>query len=144
MSEQSSSLGILTRELMAMPVPDDLSDVSQFLSQVGMKRTGAAMLLGSMFKKACGGDVSAAKLIREMNGEADSEGGNVDYSQMSDELLRKMAEGEALMAVAEREGQGYRMKDSSGDRGRKGEEKYPDVWDQPKMDKPVTQPKIVF
>jgi len=144
MSEQSSSLGILTRELMAMPVPDDLSDVSQFLSQVGMKRTGAAMLLGSMFKKACGGDVSAAKLIREMNGEADSEGGNVDYSQMSDELLRKMAEGEALMAVAEREGQGYRMKDSSGDRGRTDEEKYPDVWDQPKMDKPVTQPKIVF
>lgn len=90
MAEQSSNLGILTRELMAAPVPDDVSDVSQFLSEMGLKRTGAAMLLGSVFKKACSGDVSAAKLLREMNEEAETEDGMPDYGKFSDAVLYRM------------------------------------------------------
>jgi len=90
MSEQSSNLGVLTRELMATLVPDEISDVSQFLSEVGLKRTGAAMLLGSVFKKACSGDVSAAKLIREMNDEVEADESGLDYSKLSDAVLYKM------------------------------------------------------
>ena len=79
--KQSAELGVLTRELMEKLVPEAAEDASDGLGMLGWKRTGAALLVYSMWQKACKGDVSAAKLIREMNGEADEEGGAAGRGQ---------------------------------------------------------------
>ena len=92
MKTQSSDLNVLTRELMETLVPDDLSDISEVLQQIGWKRTGAAYLIGSVYRKACGGDVSAAKLIKELAESAVSEEGSADITGLSDAALYKMLE----------------------------------------------------
>ena len=89
---QSAELGALTRELMAKDVPDAPDgDVSDLVAQLGWRRTGASMLVTALWQKACRGDVSAAKLIREMNGENPCESETVDLSAISDAALMRMA-----------------------------------------------------
>ena len=75
--EQSSELGVLTKELMAalVPTPEEAEDITEAMSLIGWRRTGAALLVYSIYQKACKGDVSAAKLIREMNDEVPADGG---------------------------------------------------------------------
>ena len=74
--EQSSELGVLTKELMSalVPTPEEAEDITEAMSLIGWKRTGAALLVYSIYQKACKGDVPAAKLIREMNDEVPAAG----------------------------------------------------------------------
>ena len=87
---QSSNLGTLTQELMETLVPDDLSDVSEVLMQIGWKRTGAAYLIGSIYKKACLGDVSAAKLLKELTENTMEDESGTDVTKLSDAALYRM------------------------------------------------------
>ena len=76
--EQSSELGVLTKELMAalVPTPEEAEDITEAMSLIGWRRTGAALLVYSIYQKACKGDVPAAKLIREMNDEVPADSGS--------------------------------------------------------------------
>ena len=76
---------------MAKPVPSNIdTDLDVLVAELGWKRTGSSMLVTALWAKACKGDVNAAKLIRELNGETTVEDGAVDYSSVSDAALRKL------------------------------------------------------
>lgn len=94
---QSTDLGELTRELLGdlVPTEDEYDDVSSALGTLGWRRTGAAMLVFCLWQKACKGDVSAAKLIRELSTEpaALPEG---EDPEVSAETLSSMSDAELL------------------------------------------------
>lgn len=81
---------------MKLPEDDALRDE---LERYGLAATGAQAIFFALFRKAAGGDVSAAKLIREAAGEksAESEAPAAaavsELAGLSDEALMELAAG---------------------------------------------------
>lgn len=94
---QSADLSELTRELLEdlVPTEQEAEDVSAALGTLGWRRTGAAMLVFCLWQKACRGDVSAAKLIRELSMESAAVPEKED-GELSSEALSAMSDAELL------------------------------------------------
>ena len=73
-----------------MPTSDDPRDC---LMELGVRPTCAASIVFGMIQKAAKGDTSAAKFIREINGEtpAPEEAVSADLRSLSDEVLFRLA-----------------------------------------------------
>ena len=84
-----NNLGSLTRELLSTEIRREPETAQEVCSEVGIPYTGAALLVAATWLKAYKGDVNAAKLIREMNGENNDSDNAV--SAMSDAALFAMA-----------------------------------------------------
>ena len=89
---KEASLEQLTRHMLesVMPTTDDPRDC---LRALGVQPTCAAVIVFGMIQKAAKGDTSAAKFIREINGE-DSSPDETDISDLhslSDVVLCRLA-----------------------------------------------------
>ena len=86
------SLQTLTQQILSsrMPMQDDM-DAAIF--ELGIKPTCGATLVYSMIQKACKGDTSAAKFIKELNGEGGDELEAITgvMTAYSEGMLRRMA-----------------------------------------------------
>jgi hypothetical protein len=73
-----------------MPIADDPRDC---LMGLGVRPTCAAYIVFGMIQKAAKGDTSAAKFIKEINGEGSSldENGITDLRSLSDVVLCRLA-----------------------------------------------------
>ena len=91
MNPITNNLGSLTRELLSTEIRRKPETAQEVCSEVGLPYTGAALLVAATWLKAYKGDVNAAKLIREMNGESNDTDNAVDLSAMSDAALFAMA-----------------------------------------------------
>ena len=113
---QSTDLGELTRELLEdlVPTEDEAEDISSALGNLGWRRTGAAMLVFCLWQKACRGDVSAAKFIRDLSLERAEDPEN-EETDPAPEVLSSMSDAELLKLL---EGSFYEKADGS-DPGRK-------------------------
>lgn len=82
------------RAVLKMKLPEG-SPLREELELYGLAATGAQAIFFALYRKAAGGDVSAAKLIREAAGEKLSEPElralGPDMSGLSDEALREIA-----------------------------------------------------
>ena len=90
---QSASLTELTNYMLCsiMPTADDPRDC---LMELGVKPTCAASIVFGMIQKAAKGDTSAAKFIKEMNGEGPAEeeiSEKTDLRNASEAILYRMA-----------------------------------------------------
>ena len=89
---QEISLKTLTQQMLSsrMPMQDDM-DAALF--ELGIKPTCGATLVYSMIQKACKGDTSAAKFIKELNGEGGDELEVITgvMTAYSEGMLRRMA-----------------------------------------------------
>ena len=86
-----NNLGSLTRELLSAEIRCEPETAQEVCSEAGIPYTGAGLLVAATWLKAYKGDVNAAKLIREMNGENNDSDNAVDLSAMSDAALFAMA-----------------------------------------------------
>ena len=91
MNPITNNLGSLTRELLSTEIRCEPETAQEVCSEAGMPYTGAALLVAATWLKAYKGDVNAAKLIREMNGESNDTDSAVDLSAMSDAALLALA-----------------------------------------------------
>ena len=91
MKEQSTNLQNLTQELLASDLRMSKDTPQSVCDAAGWKYTGAALLVAGVWLKAKSGDVNAAKLIREMNGETTDMDGAGDLSALSDAALWAIA-----------------------------------------------------
>ena len=86
------SLQTLTQQMLSsrMPMQDDM-DAALF--ELGIKPTCGATLVYSMIQKACKGDTSAAKFVKELNGEGGDELEVITgvMTAYSEGMLRRMA-----------------------------------------------------
>ena len=86
------SLQGLTQQMLSsrMPMQDDM-DAALF--ELGIKPTCGATLVYSMIQKACKGDTSAAKFVKELNGEGGDELEVITgvMTAYSERMLRRMA-----------------------------------------------------
>ena len=89
---RSASLAELTSHMLTsiMPTTDDPRDS---LMALEVKPTCAAYIVYGMIQKAAKGDTSAAKFIKEINGEGSSldETGISDLHSLSDVVLCRLA-----------------------------------------------------
>ena len=89
---QEISLKTLTQQMLSsrMPMQDDM-DAALF--ELGIKPTCGATLVYSMIQKACKGDTSAAKFVKELNGEGGDELEAITgvMTAYSEGMLRRMA-----------------------------------------------------
>ena len=94
-SPQSVSLGELTSELMGTEISLNSETAVDVCRDAGWRFTGAALLVAALWMKAYKGDVNAAKIVRELNGEGPKEDGAVSLDSLSDaELYRMLTEAE--------------------------------------------------
>ncbi|MDO5446068.1 MAG: hypothetical protein Q4F31_10675 [Eubacteriales bacterium] len=96
-----SNLGSLTRELLSSEIYDSPESPQEVCDAVGWRHTGAALLVAGVWCKAKAGDVNAAKLVRELNGENTDMDGAADLSLMSDAALFALAKSAAPETAAE-------------------------------------------
>ena len=89
----TNNLGSLTRELLSTEIRCEPETAQEVCSEAGIPYTGAGLLVAAIWLKAFKGDVNAAKLIREMNGESNDTDNAVDLSAMSDAALLALARG---------------------------------------------------
>ena len=86
------SLKTLNQQMLSsrMPMQDDM-DAALF--ELGIKPTCGATLVYSMIQKACKGDTSAAKFVKELNGEGGDELEAITgvMTAYSEGMLRSMA-----------------------------------------------------
>ena len=89
---KNATLTELTAHMLTsiMPTSDDPRDC---LMELGVRPTCAAAIVYGMIQKAAKGDTSAAKFLKEMNGEgsAPAEDAVTDLHSLSDELLFRLA-----------------------------------------------------
>ena len=90
---QKASLTELTNHMLTsvMPTEDDPRDC---LMSLGVAPTCAACIVFGMIQKAAKGDTSAAKFIKELNGEGPSEdeiSEKIDLRTYSDVVLYRLA-----------------------------------------------------
>ena len=89
---QEITLKTLTQQMLSsrMPMQDDM-DAALF--ELGIKPTCGSTLVYSMILKACKGDTSAAKFIKELNGEGGDELEVITgvMTAYSEGMLRRMA-----------------------------------------------------
>ena len=90
-SAQSVSLGELTSELMGTEISLNSETAVDVCRDAGWRFTGAALLVSALWMKAYKGDVNAAKIVRELNGEGPKEDGAVSLDSLSDAELYRMA-----------------------------------------------------
>ena len=87
------TLGGLCSHMLSSPMPIS-DDVRECLTQLCVRPTCAAYIVFGMIQKAAKGDTSAAKFIKEINGEgasADSFDESVDLKSYSDVILYRLA-----------------------------------------------------
>ena len=96
------SLQGLTQQMLSsrMPMQDDI-DAALF--ELGIKPTCGATLVYSMIQKACKGDTSAAKFVKELNGEGGDELEAITgvMTVYSEGMLRRLAGQLPIEAAAE-------------------------------------------
>ena len=89
---RNATLTDLTNHMLTsiMPTSDDPRDC---LMELGVRPTCAAAIVFGMIQKAAKGDTSAAKFLKEMNGEtpAPEEAVSADIRSLSDEVLLRLA-----------------------------------------------------
>ena len=89
---RNATLTDLTNHMLTsiMPTSDDSRDC---LMELGVRPTCAAAIVFGMIQKAAKGDTSAAKFLKEMNGEnpALGEDAVTDLHSLSDEILFRLA-----------------------------------------------------
>ena len=114
---QSTDLGELTRELLEnlVPTEEEGEDISSALGTLGWRRTGAAMLVFCLWQKACRGDVSAAKFIRDLSLERAEDPEN-EETDPAPEVLSSMSDAELLKLLGK---SFYGEKADGSDPGRK-------------------------
>ena len=66
--DKTLTLQTLTRQMLCARMPLQ-EDIEAALFELGIRPTCGATLVFSMIQKACRGDTSAARFIRELNGE---------------------------------------------------------------------------
>lgn len=86
------TLGSLCSRMLSSPMPAS-EDPREALMELCIKPTCAATIVYGMIQKAAQGDTSAAKFIKEINGEGPSsdESGMSDLRSLSDGLLCRLA-----------------------------------------------------
>ena len=74
MNEENKELSLktLTQQMLSSRMPMQ-EDMDAALFELGIKPTCGATLVYSMIQKACKGDTSAAKFVKELNGEGGDE-----------------------------------------------------------------------
>ena len=89
---QSASLTELTNTMLTSIMPTS-DDPRECLTELGIRPTCAAAIVFGMIQKAAKGDTSAAKFVKEMNGEGpETEDQSItDLRSMSDVLLCRLA-----------------------------------------------------
>ena len=86
------TLGGLCSHMLSSPMPIS-DDVRECLTQLCVRPTCAAYIVFGMIQKAAKGDTSAAKFIKEINGEGTSldDTGISDLHSLSDVVLCRLA-----------------------------------------------------
>ena len=86
------TLGGLCSHMLSSPMPIS-DDVRECLTQLCVRPTCAAYIVFGMIQKAAKGDTSAAKFIKEINGEGTSldDTGLSDLRSLSDVVLCRLA-----------------------------------------------------
>ena len=84
---QSANLSELTSELMGTVIRSNNETAYDVCADAGWEHTASALLVAALWMKAYKGDVSAAKLIREITGEAETEASCGDLSRLSEAEL---------------------------------------------------------
>ena len=86
------TLGGLCNHMLSSPMPVS-DDVRECLTQLCVWPTCTAYIIFGMIQKAAKGDTSAAKFIKEINGEGASldDAGISDLRSLSDVVLCRMA-----------------------------------------------------
>ena len=86
------TLGGLCSHMLSSPMPVS-DDVRECLTQLCVRPTCAAYIVFGMIQKAAKGDTSAAKFIKEVNGEGASpdDTGISDLRSLSDVVLCRLA-----------------------------------------------------
>ena len=86
------TLGGLCSHMLSSPMPVS-DDVRECLTQLCVRPTCAAHIVFGMIQKAARGDTSAAKFIKEVNGEGTSmdDTGLSDLHSLSDVVLCRLA-----------------------------------------------------
>ena len=90
---QSASLTELTNYMLTSIMPTS-DDPRECLTELGVKPTCAASIVFGMIQKAAKGDTSAAKFVKEMNGEGPAEeeiSEKIDLRTYSDVVLYRLA-----------------------------------------------------
>lgn len=97
--KQTKTMKAAAENILSVTLKED-SEIRRELELHGLAATGAQAILWAIFRKALGGDVSAAKLIREISGEngetpgAALQSAAAGLSALSNEELRRIIEGE--------------------------------------------------
>ena len=87
------TLGGLCSHMLSSPMPVS-DDVRECLTQLCVRPTCAAYIVFGMIQKAAKGDTSAAKFVKEMNGEGPAEeeiDEKINLSTYSDVVLYRLA-----------------------------------------------------
>ena len=86
------TLGGLCSYMLSTPMPSS-DDVRDALLELCIRPTCAAYIVYGMIQKAAKGDTSAAKFLKEMNGESSASGEDAvtDLHSLSDEILFRLA-----------------------------------------------------
>ena len=86
------TLGSLCSRMLSSPMPTS-DDPRDALLELCVRPTCAATIVYGMIQKAAQGDTSAAKFIKEINGEGPSpdESGVTDLRSLSDGMLCRLA-----------------------------------------------------
>ena len=86
------TLGGLCSHMLFSPMPTS-DDVRDCLTELGVRPTCAACIVFGMIQKAARGDTSAAKFLKEINGEGASpdDSGISDLHSLSDAVLCRLA-----------------------------------------------------
>ncbi len=90
---QSASLTQLTNTMLTSIMPTS-DDPRECLTELGIRPTCAASIVFGMIQKAAKGDTSAAKFVKEMNGEGPAEtetDEKTDLRTYSDVVLYRLA-----------------------------------------------------
>ena len=89
---KEASLEQLTRHMLSSVMPTE-EDPRDCLMALGVQPTCAAVIVFGMIQKAAKGDTSAAKFIKEINGEGASldDTGISDLRSLSDVVLCRLA-----------------------------------------------------
>ena len=77
--------------ILSALVPWDDEDANELLTALGMKRTGSALVALGVFLKAAKGDTSAAKFIKELEGEEGEAEAEAGLENLSTAVLMKLA-----------------------------------------------------
>ena len=89
---RNATLTDLTNHMLSQPMPTS-DDPRDCLMELGVRPTCAACIVFGMIQKAARGDTSAAKFLKEMNGEGAVQEENTvtDLHSLSDAVLCRLA-----------------------------------------------------